>query len=114
MIVRNINDPEVIKTTYIAHGGGVAKMVMDSSFLESMLFFAHALLPPGNRLEEHIDPYEEIYFILKGCGLMRVGRDERDVKEGDAIWIPAGDIHSLKNTGNENTAIIVIAAYPIR
>lgn len=114
MIVRNIDDPIVIRTAYIAHGGGVARMVMDSSFLKSMEFFAHALLPPGNKLEEHIDPYEEIYFILKGRGLMRVGNDEREIKEGDAVWIPAGDIHSLKNTGKEDAAIIVIAAYPVR
>ncbi len=114
MIVRNINDPEVIETTYIAHRGGVARMVLTGRFLESMEFFAHAVVPPGNKLEEHIDPFEEIYFILKGSGLMRVGEEEKNVKERDAVWIPAGDIHSLKNTGEETLEIIVIAAYPVR
>ncbi len=113
MIVRNVNDPDVVKTTYRAHYGGVARMVMDSSFLKGIEFFAYAWVPPGNKLEEHIDPVEEIYFILAGGGLMRVGDEEREVKEGDAIWIPAGDIHSLKNTGQVVTALIVVAAYPV-
>ena len=89
-------------------------MVLTSSFLKSMEFFAYALLPSGNELEEHIDPLEEIYFILQGGGLMRVGDEVCEVKAGDAVWIPAGDRHSLKNTGNEPTAIIVVAAYPVR
>ena len=114
MIVRNINDPEVIDTTYIAHRGGVARMVLTSSFLKSMEFFAYAVVPAGNELEEHIDPVEEIYFILHGVGLMRVGEDEQEVKTGDAVWIPAGDRHSLKNRGAETIAIIVVAAYPTR
>ena len=114
MIVRNINGPEAIATTYIAHGGGMARMVLTSSLLKSMEFFAYAVVPSGNELEEHVDPVEEIYFILYGGGLMRVGDDEREVKAGDAVWIPAGDRHGLKNTGTETTAIIVVAAYPTR
>jgi mannose-6-phosphate isomerase-like protein (cupin superfamily) len=114
MIVRNINGPEAIESTYRAHGGGIARMVLTSSFLKSMEFFAYAVVPPGNELEEHIDPVEEIYFILYGGGLMQVGEDAQEVKAGDAVWIPAGDSHSLKNTGSETIAIIVVAAYPTR
>jgi mannose-6-phosphate isomerase-like protein (cupin superfamily) len=112
MIVRNINGPEAIASTYRAHGGGIARMVLTSSFLRSMEFFAYAVIPAGNELEEHIDPLEEIYFILYGGGLMRVGEDEQEVAAGDAIWIPTGDRHSLKNTGSETMAIMVVAAYP--
>ncbi len=114
MIVRNIDDPEVLETTYIAHGGATAKMVMTSHFLKGIEFLAHALIPPGNVIEEHVDPVEEIYFILKGGGVMKVGEEEREVKEGDAIWIPVGAPHRLENTRDVTTAIIVIAAYPIR
>jgi mannose-6-phosphate isomerase-like protein (cupin superfamily) len=114
MIVRNIDDPEVLATTYRAHGGGTARMVMTSQFLKSIEFFAYAILPPGNVLEEHIDPVEEIYYILRGGGIMLVGTDKREVKERDAIWIPAGEPHALTNHTAEETEIIVIAAYPIR
>ena len=29
MIVRNLKDKEVLETTYRAHGGGIAQMVLD-------------------------------------------------------------------------------------
>ncbi len=112
MIVRNLNDPEVIATTYRAHGGGIARMVLTSQFMEGIEFLAYAFLPQGNTLEAHIDPVEEIYFILQGGGLMRVGDEENDVKAGDAVWIPAGDLHSLTNNTLEQTVVLVIAAYP--
>ena len=76
-----------------------------------MLFLAHAVLEPTRELEEHIDPYEEIYFILSGEGTMRVGDDRRKVKTGDAIWIPTGDVHGLVNESDEDLEILVMAAY---
>lgn len=114
MIVRNFNDPVVLQTTYRAHMGGTARMVMTSQFLESMEFLAYAMLPAGNVLEEHVDPVEEIYLIVKGGGLMKVGDEEKEVKEWDAIWIPAGEPHRLENTTSDMTMIIVVAAYPKR
>ncbi len=112
MIIRNIDDPEVRATTYRAHGGATARMVMTSHFLKGIEFFAYAMLPPGNVIEEHVDPVEEIYFILKGKGIMQVAEDRREVKERDAIWIPAGAPHALENHTKAETEIMVIAAYP--
>jgi mannose-6-phosphate isomerase-like protein (cupin superfamily) len=112
MIVRNIDDPEVRETTYVAHRGGIARMVLTSQFLKSMEFFAWAALPAGNTIEEHVDEVEEIYFILYGQGLMKVGSEEREVTQGDAIWIPAGEPHRLINNGSENAFFICVAAYP--
>ncbi len=112
MIVRNFNDPEVIGTTYIAHRGAVARMIMTSAFMEGIEFLAYAILPPGNTIEEHVDPVEEIYLVFKGGGLMTVGSETREVGEGDSIWIPAGEPHALKNTKEEETFVLVIAAYP--
>lgn len=112
MIARNIDGPEAQETTYRAHGGGIARMVLTSEHLKSMEFFAWAVLPAGNTIEEHIDEVEEIYFILYGRGLMKVGDEEREVKEGDAIWIPAGEPHRLVNNGSENTFFVCVAAYP--
>ena len=114
MIVRNIADPEVLETTYRAHGGATARMVMTSHFLKGIEFLAHAILPPGNTIEEHRDPVEEIYFIITGTGIMHVAEESREIKAGDAIWIPPGDPHSLWNHTQEKIEILVIAAYPAR
>lgn len=110
MIVRNINDKEVLETTYIAHGGAVAQMILDRRTLSEIGFLAMAKLEGGKTIESHIDPMEEIYFILSGEGEMTVETESRPVNPGDAIWIPAGSPHSLRNSGTEDCIILVVAS----
>jgi mannose-6-phosphate isomerase-like protein (cupin superfamily) len=110
MIVRNINDREVLDTTYLAHGGAVAQMILDRRVLKEIGFFAIARLEPGRGIEPHIDPMEEIYFIMNGDGEMNVDEKTRSVVPGDAIWIPAGSMHGLLNTGEEDCVILVVAS----
>jgi quercetin dioxygenase-like cupin family protein len=112
MIVRNINQKEVLEGLYRAHGGGIAAMLLDSRVLQGMLFLAHGILKPGKMLEAHIDPYEEIYYVLHGEGLMRVGEERQKVQPGDAVWIPYGSVHSLENDGDQDCVILVAAAMP--
>jgi len=112
LIVRNFNDEEVIATTYVAHRGGIARMLLTSKELEAMDFFAIAQLMPEKEIETHIDPYEEIYFILEGSGIMQVGDEYREVKDGDAIFIPAGKPHGLKNNSDNRCTFLVVAATP--
>lgn len=44
MIVRNINDKEVLDTTYLAHGGAIAQMILDRRILQEIGFLAIARL----------------------------------------------------------------------
>ncbi len=110
MIVRNVNDKEVLETTYLAHGGAVAQMILDRRTLQEIGFLAIARLAPGKTLEAHVDPMEEIYFILSGRGEMMVAQETKEVKPGDAIWIPAGSEHHLINSGEEDCLILVVAS----
>jgi quercetin dioxygenase-like cupin family protein len=114
VIVRNVNDEEVLQTTYQAHGGAVARMILDSSVLKEILFLAYGVLEPGKTIEPHLDPYEEIYFLLQGEGTMSVDNDTKEVHAGDAIWIPIGSVHTLTNNGEENCVLLVVAALPRR
>jgi mannose-6-phosphate isomerase-like protein (cupin superfamily) len=110
MIVRNLRDKEVLDTTYIAHGGGIAQMILDRRVLKEIGFLACGTLGPGKEIEAHIDPMEEIYFIMSGEVEMTVGDETRRVKPGDAIWIPTGSSHSLHNTGKEDCFLLIIAS----
>ena len=110
MIVRNLMDKEVLDTTYIAHGGAIAQMVLDRRTLKEIGFLACATLEKGKEIESHVDPMEEIYFIMNGEGEMTVGEDTRPVVAGDAICIPAGSAHSLLNTGQNDCFILVVAS----
>jgi quercetin dioxygenase-like cupin family protein len=110
MIIRNLKDKEVLDTTYIAHGGAVAQMILDQRTLQELGFLASATLEPGRKIESHVDPMEEIYFIISGQGEMSVDHESRQVVPGDAIWIPSGASHALANTGEDLLFILVAAS----
>ena len=62
---------------------------------------AEARLPRGASTTPHYHPRaEEIYYILEGSGLMRIGKQATKVGVGDAIAIPPGQIHQITNSGN--------------
>jgi mannose-6-phosphate isomerase-like protein (cupin superfamily) len=109
MIVRSLDHPEVAATRYRAHGGGTAHMILKAPRLQTLMFLAHASVPPGATLEGHVDPMEEIYIIQKGAGRMRVGAEEREVGPGQAVHIPIGELHELTNTGEGELEILVVA-----
>lgn len=113
MIVRNIKDKQVLETTYLAHGGAIAQMILDQQTLKEIGFLAIASLEPGKKIEAHVDPFEEIYFVLNGTGEMQVDDGYRQVEPGDATWIPTGSTHSLSNNGDQDLVILVVAS-PIK
>lgn len=110
MIVRNLTDPEVLETTYRAHGGATAQMILDQRILRDIGFLAIGRLPGQRTIEAHRDPMEEIYFIYEGEGEMTVDDEKRRVKTGDAIWIPTGSSHALTNTGEKDLLVLVVAS----
>jgi mannose-6-phosphate isomerase-like protein (cupin superfamily) len=62
---------------------------------------AEARLPPGAcTTPHHHVKTEEIYYILAGHGLMRVGRQMAAVGPGDAVAIPPGTSHQITNTSD--------------
>jgi mannose-6-phosphate isomerase-like protein (cupin superfamily) len=110
MIVRNVSDKEVLGTTYIAHGGAIAQMILDRRILKEIGFLAVASPARDRMIEAHVDPMEEICSMVSGVGEMSVDDEKRQVKPGDAIWIPPGAEHSLSNTGEEGSVILAIAS----
>ena len=61
---------------------------------------AEATIAPGTSTQEHYHPKsEEIYYILRGAGRMKIEGELRDVGPLDAIAIPPGARHKIWNTG---------------
>ncbi len=74
---------------------------------------AEATLPPGGATGAHRHPRaEEIYYVLRGQGLMRVEAAERAVAPGDAILIPPGSLHEIRNAGAEPLVFLCCCAPP--
>ena len=60
---------------------------------------------PGVAFPPHSHPGEEIAYVIEGLLEYRLeGRPPVTLKAGEALFIPAGTIHSAKNVGTGNGA----------
>ena len=58
-------------------------------------------LKPDGQQRPHRHEPEQIYYIISGRGLMSVDKETWEVVEGDCVLVPAGTVHSLRNTNDE-------------
>ncbi|HKN07575.1 MAG TPA: cupin domain-containing protein [Thermoplasmata archaeon] len=56
-------------------------------------------LEPGRRFEDHDHPFPELGVVLAGRGRMRIGEEERALREGDAVYVPGGIRHGFRVDG---------------
>jgi mannose-6-phosphate isomerase-like protein (cupin superfamily) len=69
---------------------------------------------------EYPADFEEIYFIISGCGVIQWKTDDgtvaqREVGPGDTVYMPAGVVeHQLLNNGTENIRLAVVGVPPPR
>jgi len=99
MDVHNIADVAAFSTK---DGSEIRELLAhrNSAIREQSL--AEARLPPGAKTTAHYHRRtEEIYYILEGSAVMRIGQQTRDVNVGDAIAIPPGEEHQITNTGTK-------------
>jgi len=75
---------------------------------------AHASLRPGASSYPHRLSSTEIYYILEGTGVMHVGEDSREVRAGQAVFIPPGAIQWVDNPGPATLAFLCIVDPPWR
>ncbi len=67
-----------------------------------------ASLPPGGALHEHRHTQDEVYLVLEGSGLVRVGDEVLTVGAGSAVFIPGDALHSCENTGTSDLRVAYV------
>jgi mannose-6-phosphate isomerase-like protein (cupin superfamily) len=73
---------------------------------------AHATLPPKrSSLPHRFKSASEVYYILKGEGVMQIDDETERVGPGDTIYIPPTAVQSIENTGETNLEFLCIV-YP--
>ncbi len=74
---------------------------------------AEATVLPGLESEEHYHrETEEIYYIVRGQGLMSLGGERREVGPGDGILIPPGTWHKIRNIGQDPLVFLCCCSPP--
>jgi mannose-6-phosphate isomerase-like protein (cupin superfamily) len=106
MITVNREQAEVVNTP---HGSEIRPLIDRTTSGITQCSLAEETLPPGCAVTPHYHRQtEEIYYVVSGEGLMTVGDAARQVRGGDAVYIPPGLRHSLKNTGSEPIKLILV------
>ena len=67
---------------------------------------------PGQGPPLHTHPYVEVAFTLEGTATIMVGNEQREVKPGGIVVIPAGAPHRFVNTGETILRQIDVHASP--
>jgi mannose-6-phosphate isomerase-like protein (cupin superfamily) len=97
MDIRNIESVPAFETK---DGSEIRELLAHRNSAIRNQSLAEARLPPGASTTPHFHPLaEEIYYILEGTGLMKIGTQRQSVHLGDAIAIPPGQVHQITNTG---------------
>ncbi|GAC1351510.1 MAG: cupin domain-containing protein [Polyangiales bacterium] len=79
-----------------------------------LLGYSLAVVPPGKRAYpfhcHHVN--EEMFVILEGCGVVRIGEHEHPIRKGDVIAAPAGareTAHQIVNTSDEDLRYLMVS-----
>ena len=70
------------------------------------LGYSYDIVPPGKRsfpFHSHLAE-EEMFFIVKGTGLLRYGNETRKVRAGDVICCPTGGPETAHQIVNDSDA----------
>ena len=108
MDIRNLNDVPAFTTK---DGSEIRELLAHRNSCIRKQSLAEARIAPGLATTPHYHPEcEEIYYVLEGTGEMRIGDDVSLVRRGDAIAIPPGAVHQIRNTGRSTLKILCCCA----
>jgi mannose-6-phosphate isomerase-like protein (cupin superfamily) len=97
-----------------ADGAPTFIIKVDRQYGDSPTFFmGMENIPPGKKIRLHHHPHaEEILFVHRGTGTVRLGSREAAVSAGATVYIPRNVSVGLRNTGSEPLSLVFIFPEP--
>ena len=97
-----------------AEGAPSFTIKVDRKYGNSPTFFMGLEdIPPGKKIRLHHHPHaEEILFIHRGAGVVRLGARQAKVTAGATVYIPRNVSVGLHNTGTEPISLLFIFPEP--
>ena len=95
---------------FIAGDGSVLRELLhpEKADLEIHYSLAVAKVTPAQITKLHKLKTSEVYYILKGEGIIHIGKESSKVCPGCAIYIPPGSRQCIENTGDDDLVFVCI------
>jgi quercetin dioxygenase-like cupin family protein len=77
-------------------------------FSSDKLELIHLSLKPGEKMELHSQPFDVVFYVLAGSGILEMEEQSVDGTPGTCIQIPAGMQRGWKNGGNDEFRVLVV------
>jgi quercetin dioxygenase-like cupin family protein len=68
----------------------------------------HLVLKPGEGMDLHTQPFDVIFFVIAGNGILRTADVPVEGEPGSCIQVPAGKQRGWMNNSNAELRILVI------
>ena len=69
---------------------------------------AHCTINPGNSSKPHTMKTSEIFYILQGSGIMYVGKEQKEIKKNETIFVPPMSRQFIENNGEMDLIALCI------
>ena len=70
--------------------------------------FIHSIIEPEESIAPHLMKNPEVYYILEGEGVLYIDGIPVELRKDQVIYIPAGSVQTIYNTGNTVLKFLVI------
>ena len=67
------------------------------------------VLSAGSKDEQTAHREDEIYYVVRGRAVLRIGSSTRAVAPGDCIFVAAGDPHRFEDISDDLELLVVFA-----
>jgi len=83
---------------------------LDAFILHSRekLELVHLLLKPTENLKEHKNPFDVIFFVVEGAGILTIEDESFILNENDVVEVSSDKNRAWKNNTNKNLRLLVI------
>jgi len=106
MYIKDLNECQ----QFVAGDGSLLRELLNplKDGLNIRFSLAHAVVRPGQTTRAHRLKSAEVYYIIEGAGQMRIDDETEAVCAGQVIYIPAGAVQSIGNTGEGHLLFLCI------
>ena len=72
----------------------------------------HVVIPGGSTAQRKLEGIEEVYYVIKGKGVLTIKDENQSFKADDAFYGGLGETLVLSNDGTEDLELLVIGVAP--